>query len=691
MNDGLANTIFLGSASPGARGLGEEVLYKIVGHGDSSSYNMALEMTDCVVAYVAKFTLKDVQKALGRDGTEINSLKYLLDVLMAAFNSGRLVALEGGSGQDLMRSLNDAYQSCRRELEECTEQKSAQQQVASILEFIDQRCSPREQQQQQQQCGQQGDMLDMSPSKRKEPGHGPSPVLDAGSTIKKHAARVEPLLPMAAAGAAAAAAIAAEPSQLTSDGSHGGRHDWYRTHTDKRGQYGGFAAGQFLLRLGIVALLALAGADSQAEQTATTDPNAQSPPRQPGDLISFGSKKSKEPQFCVIVRTYWGHSGGEQAGLRRLIRSLQRQTVGTQYMPKKDANEWMPGYHGMLYNLTDDAIQGVNVLEAGDVDLVAFDFYSRFQRPTAPACERFAAWSDRPHCKRNRLKWCHTDLGANAINYPRLLAEKRRFGTLQSELGLQEDHYDGIMAQALVAAGWRAVNYEGLCLFSHAPNPQWCGWQGGVWDDTDMVSWSSAGGRCITLEDRAQILAADPEVEEVMVWLSNDGNVSVFEGVDQSQMEIRCLRKRDTLTPQLRAMHWYSTWCTEEADLPGFEYLMAQHGTQAPLQEQQVPVHPDLYQLQAQFQHMGAAVVPEQPPHERPAGWVPEVRRRYDPPQEDLASQAEQQQIWQHELVAQEQHLAAQQQHLQQPQRPQEWADVAVQEQTQNLRGQGVV
>ena len=80
--------------------------------------------------------------------------------------------------------------------------------------------------------------------------------------------------------------------------------------------------------------------------------------------------------------------------------------------------------------------------------------------------------------------------------------------------------------------------------------------------------------------------------------------------------------------------------------------------------------------------------MPEQPPHERPAGWVPEVRKRYDPPQEDMASQAEQQQIWQHEIAAQEQHLAAQQQqHLQQPQRPQEWADVALQQ----PRGQGAV
>jgi hypothetical protein len=34
-----------------------------------------------------------------------------------------------------------------------------------------------------------------------------------------------------------------------------------------------------------------------------------------------------------------------------------------------------------------------SVLEAGDVDLVAFDFYSRFTRPTAPSCDRFSAFA----------------------------------------------------------------------------------------------------------------------------------------------------------------------------------------------------------------------------------------------------------------------------------------------------------
>lgn len=35
-----------------------------------------------------------------------------------------------------------------------------------------------------------------------------------------------------------------------------------------------------------------------------------------------------DPDFCVVIRTYWGH--GQQAGdggLRRMLRSLQRQTV----------------------------------------------------------------------------------------------------------------------------------------------------------------------------------------------------------------------------------------------------------------------------------------------------------------------------------------------------------------------------
>ena len=45
-------------------------------------------------------------------------------------------------------------------------------------------------------------------------------------------------------------------------------------------------------------------------------------------LIGRTSTRSSAPDFCVVVRTYWGH--GQRAGdggLRRLLRSLQRQSV----------------------------------------------------------------------------------------------------------------------------------------------------------------------------------------------------------------------------------------------------------------------------------------------------------------------------------------------------------------------------
>jgi hypothetical protein len=37
--------------------------------------------------------------------------------------------------------------------------------------------------------------------------------------------------------------------------------------------------------------------------------------------------RTTSPDFCVVVRTYWGHGGSGDGGLRRLLRSLQRQTV----------------------------------------------------------------------------------------------------------------------------------------------------------------------------------------------------------------------------------------------------------------------------------------------------------------------------------------------------------------------------
>ncbi len=135
------------------------------------------------------------------------------------------------------------------------------------------------------------------------------------------------------------------------------------------------------------------------------------------------------------------------------------------------------------------------LLAEPDADAVAFDYYSRYQRPTGPPCERFAAAPGAPACKANtcaprpwraarprhsraapqppntaaaplrsrfteagrggcRLAWCNTDLGANALNWPRLLREDRRLGGMAGEAGeLAADHFDGALAESLLSAG----------------------------------------------------------------------------------------------------------------------------------------------------------------------------------------------------------------------------------------------
>ncbi len=53
-----------------------------------------------------------------------------------------------------------------------------------------------------------------------------------------------------------------------------------------------------------------------------------------------------------------------------------------------------------------------------------------------------------------RLAWCNTDLGANALNWPRLLREDRRLGGMAGEAGeLAADHFDGALAESLLSAG----------------------------------------------------------------------------------------------------------------------------------------------------------------------------------------------------------------------------------------------
>lgn len=69
-----------------------------------------------------------------------------------------------------------------------------------------------------------------------------------------------------------------------------------------------------------------------------------------------------------------------------------------------------------------------------------------------------------------------------------------------------------------------------LLRHAHPPplphHPQSCGWSGGVWDDRDIVSWETAGGRCLTPAEAAAVLAEDKDAEEVLIQASSDGNVT---------------------------------------------------------------------------------------------------------------------------------------------------------------------
>ena len=83
---------------------------------------------------------------------------------------------------------------------------------------------------------------------------------------------------------------------------------------------------------------------------------AAAPPSSWGQQVRglFGGKAqpqaAEEPKFCVVVRTYWGHStpdGG--GGLRRLLRSLQRQNLTRCAAPPRGGSlDWYPLSHHRL-------------------------------------------------------------------------------------------------------------------------------------------------------------------------------------------------------------------------------------------------------------------------------------------------------------------------------------------------------
>eukprot|EP01025_Chloroclados_australasicus_P029064 TRINITY_DN288_c1_g1_i1.p1 TRINITY_DN288_c1_g1~~TRINITY_DN288_c1_g1_i1.p1 ORF type:complete len:439 (+),score=23.23 TRINITY_DN288_c1_g1_i1:29-1318(+) len=350
-------------------------------------------------------------------------------------------------------------------------------------------------------------------------------------------------------------------------------------------------------------------------------------------LVSGNGNNQKQdndsPLICVIVRTYWGHGSKGDMALQTFLKSLQTQSyqnweaillvmdkepfqdlhqivrnisddriwvfaewIGSPYAPKQpDGMQWMLNYHNKLYNLTDEAIRvcpqksewvlvtnGDNlyaknlfelVAASHDAELIALDYYSRYQRCTGIPCERFQQEDGAPPCKANHLEWCRTDLGANIMRLPRLKKENQRFGLLDDS-GRFTGH-DGIMAQKLVEAGWKVKHFSNTCMFDHSPSPQQCAQQGNIWDDSQANSQEHTGGRCMTDKAAEIYLKEHPDTLEVVeIQVSNDGNLHNYYNSSNQRTTLQCVRKKG-VEEKLSLMRFFGPVCAEDMDKSAFE------------------------------------------------------------------------------------------------------------------------
>jgi len=382
-------------------------------------------------------------------------------------------------------------------------------------------------------------------------------------------------------------------------------------------------------------------------------PRVRSDERKLGEInmaaLAAAANIEAPPAVCFVVRTYWGHGDAHGGELRSFLTSLQDQTVGAweavlvmvdktpfteaydiirdlnetsrawiytewigeRYTPKQPDGTWTEGYHGTLYNVTDDAIRACapgsdwvvatngdnvygrhfiqKVIENGQdpsIDLVAFDFYSRYQRPAMPSCERFSmeraekvdgredgGERQRTSCKRNTLQWCQTDLGSVAMRRAKLLAEGRSFGSVKADAGgLDEAHNDGLTFAELVRDGWRTIHVHDECLFAHNPSFQTCAWKGFVWDDSDITG--TGGGECIDRTEAARRLR-DDALEMVPIRVTHSPNyMDEYRGATVSLDDpADCIRRRDYMSREVwgRACSWFPDGCVDDEDVDEHE------------------------------------------------------------------------------------------------------------------------
>lgn len=316
----------------------------------------------------------------------------------------------------------------------------------------------------------------------------------------------------------------------------------------------------------------------------------------------------------------------------------------------RSGSQWVSTYHSMLYKLTDEAVRACPrttkwvIITNGDneysntvfeelerhpdADIVALDYYSRYQRPTAKPCERFAAELHKPACKQNLLRWCHTDLGANILSWPRLIQENKRFSQLGPiACGLSAEHFDGVLAKHLVDSNWTVHHITDKCLYDHSPSPQRCARVGGVWDDSNNV-WEG-GGSCITQQETAQKLLDNPAgLEQTSIQLSNDGRLASFSGTAEVFSEIMCLRQKDVAAQHAQMMDYFGPTCTPDTDVEYVKQIMGDKwqpvdwsciGSAQQMQEQH----------RLDTQHLMMQIPP--PPDPKDNSMEPTYRRRFEP------------------------------------------------------------
>eukprot|EP00892_Ulva_mutabilis_P003474 jgi/Ulvmu1/1499/UM011_0229.1 len=355
------------------------------------------------------------------------------------------------------------------------------------------------------------------------------------------------------------------------------------------------------------------------------------------DTATIGTHDAaSEPLICVVVRTYWKHGLGGTSLLQRLIDSLKMQTharweaqflvmdsvpfynltdilqhnkddrlwvygnlVGDAWRSKTKEGAWELEYHTLLYHMTDQAARACSLdtqwvlFTNGDnlyhrdafaevaaektADAVAMDFYSRYLRPTGLPCERFQE-DGAPQCKVNRMRWCHTDLGAIAYRWSKLVMHDYRFAMMEGEKRFTGQ--DALMAEAITNAGWNVTHLEGKCLFDQGPNPAMCARMGGIWDDRHSATTADFGGHCVLNADIEQF-KNDTAVEVVQITFSNDGNLgglALDSDFEPRATSLHCLRPSTNFRHMLVGAFGES--CLEDIDRPLFmeyEALKAQN------------------------------------------------------------------------------------------------------------------